>query len=46
MDSSYVLLKRILDATVSKLHKSKSSNAEDRRVKWMNVKIFMMWFDN
>jgi len=45
-ESSKSLLNRVLDATATHLNKSKSSNAEDRRVKWTNKQNLMVWFNN
>ncbi len=40
------LLKRVLDATVMDLRKTKGHNAEDRRDRWTKYKNISMWFDN
>ncbi len=40
------LLKRVLDATVMDLRKTKGHNAADRRVRWTKYKNILMWFNN
>ena len=40
------LLKRVIRDTACNLKKCKSSNAEDRRIRWTNHRNISMWFDN